>query len=285
MSGEIPKVPTGRIVSDNSGDIQIPSAKPSRTAPPTQGRETAVAENPDKNPADWPYPFSKGLVDSWKAEYGDNVHAFPIGEKWIVVRAMPRDEYGVLAIKEYKTEEEFQEELAAAFCLYPKFTKISIKQQPAGITPAILSKIREVSFMDYAQTMEEIRLVPDQEAWTKKAKDLFNKLQGKINAEKDMHEWFATQMPICIHELNNQVFMYRGLTRSEFDKFRQDQNTGKITSQPAIEEECCSLGILYPYPKNFDPKSGERVSGIVTTLSMAIMAASEFGKGGQTVRL
>ena len=80
-----------------------------------------------------------------------------------------------------------------------------------------------------------------------------------------------------IDYIDDQLFIYHGLRRKDYDLFRDQQREGKFEFRGA-EEEICRLGIEYPMKKDFDPSSKTFVYGMASLLSILVMKASGFNK-------
>jgi len=78
----------------------------------------------------------------------------------------------------------------------------------------------------------------------------------------------------------NKLFIYRGLTRKEWEEITADQNIDPqkvLDAKAEMERKIVSVGLIYP--KLDEAAAGKLLAGTVTQLSDLIMAASGFDLG------
>ena len=230
--------------------------------------------------AEWDYPFSEDQVEAWKSSHGNIYVLDDLLDEPVVIRAMGRDEYYNLSL-DAKTPEQEDEEMAVKVLLYPEMTQTELREGIAGLATQIHTKFRDVchGIPEDNEMVEPFEMPKDLSELPKEIQEV---VKGHIEngdfSMKDIQGWATrTKSKLYIDYIDDQLFIYHGLRRKDYDMFRDQQREGKFEFRGA-EEEICKLGIEFPIKKDYDPNNAQYVYGLTSLLSVLIMKASGFNK-------
>lgn len=227
----------------------------------------------EKN-AEWSFPFSQTDVAGWKEVHGqNNIHLVTTEEdEYYVIRGLYRKEFMDLNNGKFRNEEDLEDQFVLAGLLYPQMTQVSLREAPAALSNRLFEKLVEISNVDAHKNKEITEITGD-------------KLPEGIKKD-DFNAWKARHKntKFYVTEFEGQTFIYKGLRRNEYEKFREGQREeGK--NQIASENEICTLGIVNPVPKDFDPSGNNYLYGTIASLAIMIMKASGFGNTSTVTKL
>lgn len=221
--------------------------------------------------SEWVYPFAESEVAAWKQQYGtDNIHlVMPDEGGHYVIRGLYRKEFMDLQNSKFRNEEDLEDKFVLQAMLHPALTEMALRESQAALANRLFEKLVEVSNVDAHKTKEVVELTE---------KNMLAEVK-----KDDLAAWKARHKgaKFYITEFEGKSFIYRGLRRNEYEKFRDAQREeGK--NQIASENEIASLGVVFPMPKDFSPEGNTYLYGTISSLAVMIMKASGFG-GNSTV--
>jgi len=222
----------------------------------------------------WGFPFSKAHVDGWKARYGkDNVHLVEDSKgNPYVIRGLFRKEFLDKQQSKFRNEEDLEDQFVLEALLYPELSHIELRNKFAALSNQLFERLVEVSNVDASRDKEPEVLTEDS-------------LPEEIS-NQDFVAWknFNRGADLYIVKFEGRNFVYKGLRRSEYEKFRDAQRQDN-KGQNHSENEVCSLGIVFPLPKDFDPTSNDYLYGTISSLAVMIMKVSGFGAATKITKL
>lgn len=237
--------------------------------------------------SDWEYPFSQDDVKEWKDQHGPlNVHLVLVEDEPYVVRGLKRAEFQDLSETEFRNDEHMEDTFVHAALLYPQMNEVDLRNLPGGVSNNLFDSIMEKSNIEAWRDKEILKLDKDSTKMEPQAADLVSAeidkgdlkdadILGILNNPKNGKNVYVT-------EFEGKLFIYKGLSRSEFERFRTQQREGKYQG-PASEEEICERCILYP--SKLDTTGDSLLTGTVSSLSLLIMRVSGFGAAKEVVTL
>ena len=222
----------------------------------------------------WSYPFSKADVAAWKNEYGeDNIHLVELEEgNLYVMRGMFRKEFLTLQQSDFRNEEDLEDNFVHRACLYPQLNIMTLREDMAATSNRLFERLVQISNVDAQRTKEIVELT-EKNLPANIDKADYQGWKGRVKGSK-----------IYIVEFESKNFVYKGLKRSEYEKFRNKQREEGI-NQHDSENEVCTLATLFPIPKEFDPNSDDYLYGTIGSLSLMIMKVSGFGSTSVVTKL
>jgi hypothetical protein len=230
--------------------------------------------------AEWEYPFSQEQVEAWKASHGNIYVLDDLLDEPVVIRGMDRDEYYSQTLSA-KTPEQEDEEMALKILLYPEMSQSDLREADAGLATQVHTKFRDVchGIPEDNEMIEPAELPKDLAELPEEVQEVVEAhIENGDFSMKDVQSWAKrTKSKLYIDYIDDQLFIYHGLRRKDYDLFRDQQREGKFEFRGA-EEEICRLGIEYPMKKDFDPSSKTFVYGMASLLSILVMKASGFNK-------
>lgn len=223
---------------------------------------------------EWALPFTQAEVSAWKKSYGENnVHLVTTEEDdHYVIRGLYRKEFMDMQNGKFRNEEDLEDQYVLQALLYPQMTHMSLRDAPAALSNRLFERLVEVSNVDAHKAKEITEVTLD-------------KLPEGVKKE-DFNAWKARHKntKFYVTEFEGNTYIYKGLRRNEYEKFRESQREeGK--NQIASENEICSLGIVYPIPKDLDIAGNSMLYGTVSSLAIMIMKASGFGNSSTVTKL
>jgi hypothetical protein len=225
---------------------------------------------------EWDYPFSQEQVAAWKKEYGqNNVHLVEgFDEELFVVRGFGRKEFKALAGGDFRNEDDLEDQFVERAILFPSLTITKIREKEGGFSSQLFEKIMQVSNVDANRQVVPLEL-PSEAKELKEldpaASDIFK--TSKITSQ-DIGQWKTNWRKLYYEVLEDKIFVYHGLRRKDYEKFREGQRNGEHYG-PASEEALVESGVLYPFKMEGD--TDEYLHGTISHLSNLIYAASGFG--------
>lgn len=224
--------------------------------------------------SDWEYPFSEAEVEAWKKEH-KNLTVVEFGDDYFVIRGIGREEYKGLDIQ-YKEEEEVEETLASRGTVYPEMSTVELRDKDAALCSTLSRQIRIATNEGKDEELTPFEIPEKLSSLPKNYHDLLKSTVDNENLTlDDLKIWRSQGRKLYIEELEDQVFIYRGLRRKDFDKWRKGQRDGKHQGNDS-EDEVVREGILYPLKKDLDVKGNNYLYGTISTLAVLVMAASGF---------
>jgi len=242
--------------------------------------ETPVVVAPVEEPV-WDLPVSKEQIDAWKAEHH---HVYAVGDllddQTVILRGMSRAEYKTLDFPDVKTKEEEDEAIAYKVLLWPELTKTQIREEQAAFATLVHNKFKELCHgnPEDNDNIEPLRL-------TSNLDDLDEFIAAPIKAamekgeitSKDLIAFHSMHGKLYVDIIDDQLFIYHGLRRKQYDQWRAGQREGKYTGTTA-EDEICKSGVVFPLVKDFNVDDPKYLYGTISLLAMLIMKASGFNK-------
>lgn len=223
----------------------------------------------------WSFPFTQAEVAGWKQQFGkDNIHLVTTDEgNHYVLRGLYRKEFMDLQTGgKFRNEEDLEDQFVLASLLFPQITQVQLREDMAALSNRLFERLVEVSNVDAHKTKEIVELTDKNVPADIKKEDLL--------AWKARHK----NTKFYVTEYEGKTFIYRGLRRNEYEKFRDGQREeGK--NQIASENEVATLGVVYPVPKDFDPSGNNYLYGTIASLAVMIMKVSGFGAASTVTKL
>jgi len=172
----------------------------------------------------------------------------------------------------YRNEEDLEDNFVLEALLYPDITQTDLRNKMAALSNRLFERIVEVSNVDAGRELEPVELTEKNLPESVTADD-YRAWKGRIKGAK-----------LYLVEFEGQQFVYKGLRRSEYEKFRDGQREDGKTQHDS-ENEVCTLGIVYPFVKEFDPTSNDYLYGTIGSLAVMIMKVSGFGATSTVTKL
>jgi len=220
--------------------------------------------------AEWDLPFSEAQVAAWKEKYGDGrIHLATHNSDMYVIRSLSRAEFQEISKRDFKNEDELENTYVHETLLYPELTLVALREKPGGLIPSLFEKLMEVSNVQGERPYipQEFKVdgpIPEPVQALIKTADI---------TAKDLAQWIGMNKKIYVEITEGKLFFYKGLRRSDFEKYKDAHRKGEFYG-PGSEEEMVRRGVIYPY--NIEPLSDTYLHGTITTLSNLVYAASGF---------
>jgi hypothetical protein len=235
--------------------------------------------------SDWDYPFSEAEVEGWKKEH-KNLSVVEYSDEYYVVRGIGREEYKGLDIQ-FKEEEEIEEILASRGTIYPEMSTVELRDKDAALCSTLSRQIRIAT---NEGKDEELAPFEIPEKLSSLPKNYNTLLKEAIDSETedltldDLKLWRKQGRKLYIEELEGKLFIYRGLRRKDFDRWRKGQRNGQHQGNDS-EDEVVKEGVLFPLKKDLALKGNDFLYGTISTLAVLVMAASGFNTEPSVTKL
>lgn len=243
-----------------------------------------IEQNTQVDSSDWSHAFTKEQVAAWKKEFGDIIHSVNIGDNEYVVRGLGRKEFQTLSDVEFRNDEHMEDTFVKAALLFPQMTEMDLRSEVGGLSNSLFETIMANSNMEAWKDKTDLRLPKDlQELPGELHERLVKTMSSGELSEKDINAWFTKEgSNLYITEFESKIFIYKGLRRSDYEKYREEQRKGKYQG-PDAEEEICRRGIIYPF--KMEPSSDSYLHGTISSLALMVMKVSGFGATKEVVKL
>ncbi len=224
----------------------------------------------------WDYPFSKKQVDAWKKDYGENnIHLVKGFDKELyVVRGFGRAEFKALAGGEFRNEDDLEDQFVERALLFPEMTITKIREREGGLSSQLFEKIMVISNVDANRQVNPLELPKDLTNIIEEGEEPAKLLKASGITEEDVAQWKTAWRKLYYEVMEDTLFIYHGLRRKDYEKFRESQRNGEHYG-PASEEALVESGILFPF--KMEAESDDNLHGTISHLSNLIYAASGFG--------
>ena len=243
----------------------------------TQGlpvEDPAVVE--ETAPDDWTYPFPESAVKAWKAQYGELSVQEDDNGKVYVIRGIGRKEYLTLEAGSYRNMQDYENQFASTALVYPDMTEMQIRSADAGLAKTIYDRIAPLSGAGSSKDVNVVSFDPKLHG---------EKLKGTTAA--DWNAWIAAARgrKLFFCELERKPFVFRNLSRSQYENYRiQVEKDGEVIQENA-ESVATKEAVVYPMPSDFDPEGNAFLYGTIQSLAVLIMRESGFGKAMRITKL
>jgi hypothetical protein len=225
---------------------------------------------------DWDYPFSRAQVDAWKGEYGqDNIHLVKgFDDEVFVVRGFGREEFQDIAKSEFRNEDDVEDQYVLKGLLYPEISISDLRDREGGFSSQLFEKMMYISNVDAQRQDIPTALPKDMKELEEADPEALKLLKDSDVKNEDISQWFGAWKKLYYDVMEDKLFVYHGLRRKDYEKFRDGQRNGEHAG-PASEEEMVETGTLYPF--KIKALSNDYLHGTISRLSNLIYAASGFG--------
>jgi len=231
-------------------------------------------------------PFSDAQLELWKTEF-KNIAVIEIDEedqdgnskaftsKTFVMRGIGREEFRTLDQGTYRNTQDYENKVTEQAMVFPEMSELRIRGMDAGDVQTLYQQIPILSNVGIANQVKAVKFEPE--------------LHGPLCPETTSKDWFgwkafAKDRGLFFCELEGKPFVYKNLSRSQYETYRTKVDKSEADKETA-EEIVCAEGVVFPFADSFKPGSNQYMYGTISSLALIIMKQSGFGRGVRVVKI
>jgi hypothetical protein len=224
-------------------------------------------------------PFSDEDVAGWKAQFKElalieidqedkDGNSVSYTQKLFVMRGIGREEFRNLDQGTYRNSQDYENKVVEQALVFPPLTELQLRGMDAGDVQTLYQQIPTLSNVGAGQEVRGVQFDPA--------------VHGPLCEGTDAKDWKAWRAAakdrgLFYVEFEGQPFIYKNLSRSQYETYRTKVDKSESDKETA-EEMVCSEGVVFPFSDNFKPSTNQFMYGTISSLALAIMRQSGFGR-------